>query len=52
MALILLILFPVLLMYRPRAAFVTIALAIVLLYRQKTRTAGRKVRHRIDDSSL
>ena len=49
MALILLILFPVLLMYRPRAAFVAIALAIVLLYRQRTSAARRKARRRIDD---
>ena len=51
MALILLILFPVLLMYRPRAAFVAIALAIVLLYRQRTSAARRKARRRIDDDA-
>jgi hypothetical protein len=38
-------------MYRPRAAFVAMALAIVLLYRQKTSTARRKARRRIDDHS-
>jgi hypothetical protein len=49
MHLLLLAAFPVLLLYRPRYAFVAIALAIVLLYRQRVSTAQRRVRRKYDD---
>jgi hypothetical protein len=49
MHLLLLAAFPVLLLYRPRYAFVAIALAIVLLYRQRVNTAQRRVRRKYDD---
>ena len=48
MHLLLLAAFPVLLMYRPRYAFVAIALAIVLMYRQRVSTAERRVRRKYD----
>lgn len=49
MAVLLLVLFPILLMYRPRWAFVAIALAIVLLYRGHVKTATTRARHRVEE---
>lgn len=49
MHVLLLAAFPVLLLYRPRLAFVAIAVAIVLLYRQNTKRAERRVRRRYED---
>jgi hypothetical protein len=46
---LLLVLFPVLLLYRPRYAFVAIGLAIFLMYRQRVSTAQRQVRRKYDD---
>jgi len=46
--LLLLAAFPVLLMHRPRYAFVAIALAIVLMYRQRVSNAERRVRRKYD----
>jgi hypothetical protein len=49
MGVLLLALFPVLLMYRPRWAFADIALAIVLLYRSRVKTATTRARRRVDE---
>jgi hypothetical protein len=49
MAILFLALFPVLLLYRPRYAFVAIAVAIVLLYRQNTKRAVHRVQRKYDD---
>ena len=51
MAILLLALFPVLLLYRPRYGFVAIAVAIVLLYRQNTKRAVHRVRRKYDDEA-
>lgn len=48
-AVLLLALFPILLMYRPRWAFAAIALAIVLLYRGKVKSATTRVRRRVEE---
>jgi hypothetical protein len=49
MALIFLLLFPVLLMHRPRYAFASMAIAIVLLYRGRMKSATQKARRRVDE---
>ena len=49
MAILLLALFPILLMYKTRWAFAAIALAIVLLYRGKVKTATTRARRRVDE---
>jgi hypothetical protein len=49
MAILLLALFPVLLMYSTRWAFAAVALAIVLLYRGKVKTATTRARHRVEE---
>ena len=49
MPVLLLALFPILLMYRPRWAFGAIALAIVLLYRGKVKSATTRARRRVDE---
>jgi hypothetical protein len=49
MALVLLLLFPVLLMHRPRYAFACMAIAIVLLYRSRVKSATQKARRRVDE---
>ena len=49
MAILLLALFPVLLMYNTRWAFAAVALAIVLLYRGKVKTATTRARHRLEE---
>jgi hypothetical protein len=51
MAGVLLALFPLLLMFDTRAAFVCLAVAIVLLYRKRVDAARRIVRPRLDDQS-
>ena len=52
MAAVLLVLFPLLLMFNSRLAFAALAVAIVLLYTGRTRTAHRPAGERIDDSSI
>jgi hypothetical protein len=53
MAVLLLVLFPFLLMYNARAAFVSLAVAIVLLYRARTGSKPRSApRYVSDDSSI
>jgi 4-hydroxybenzoate polyprenyltransferase len=49
MAVLLLALFPILLLYRPRWALAAIALAIVLLYRSRVKTATTKARRRVEE---
>ncbi len=49
MALVFLLLFPVLLMRHPRYAFACMAIAIVLLYRQRVKSATQKARRRVDE---
>lgn len=49
MAVLLLALFPILLMYKTRWAFACIALAIVLLYRGKVKTATTRARRRVEE---
>jgi len=49
MAILLLALFPILLMYRTGWAFAVIALAIVLLYRSRVKTATTKARRRVEE---
>ena len=49
MAVVLLVLFPVLLMYRPRYALVAMVVAIVLLYRGRVKSATSRARRRVDD---
>jgi hypothetical protein len=49
MAVLLLALFPILLIYRPRWAYAAIALAIVLLYRSRVKTATSRARRRVDE---
>ncbi len=49
MAVVLLVLFPVLLMYRPRYAFAAMVLAIVLLYRGRVKSATDKARRRVEE---
>jgi hypothetical protein len=49
MAAVLLALFPLLLLYRPRAAFVAIGLAVVLLYRKRASGARRIARRHVSD---
>lgn len=49
MAVLLLVLFPVLLMYNPRVAFVALGLAIVLLYRGRATGARRNARRHVSD---
>ena len=49
MPVLLLALFPILLLYRPRYAFVAIALAIVFMYRQRVSNAQRRVRRKYED---
>ena len=49
MHVLLLALFAVLLLYRPRYAFVAIGLAIFLMYRQRVSTAQRQVRRKNED---
>jgi hypothetical protein len=49
MGFILLLLFPILLMHRPRYAFACIAIAIVLLYRSRVKSATQKARRRVDE---
>jgi hypothetical protein len=49
MAVLFLALFPILLMYRPRWAFAAIALAIVLLYRSRVKTATTNARRRVEE---
>ena len=51
MAVVLLALFPVLLIYNPRAAYVAIGLAIMLLYRGRVSGARRNVRRHVSDDS-
>jgi membrane-associated PAP2 superfamily phosphatase len=46
--LLLLALFPVLLMYRPRLAFLSIVLAIILMYRQRVKNTQRYVRRKYE----
>lgn len=52
MAAALLVLFPLLLMFNSRLAFVALALAIVLLYTGSTKSARRPTTQHIDDSSI
>jgi hypothetical protein len=52
MAAALLVLFPLLLMFNSRLAFVALALAIVLLYTGRTKSAHRRTTQHIDDSSI
>jgi hypothetical protein len=49
MAVLLLALFPILLLYRPRWGFAAIALAIVLLYRSRVKTATTRARRRVEE---
>jgi hypothetical protein len=49
MAVLLLALFPVLLMYRPRYAFVAMLLAIVLLYRSRVKSATTRACRRVEE---
>jgi len=49
MGFVLLLLFPILLMHRPRYAFACIAIAIVLLYRSRVKSATQKARRRVDE---
>lgn len=49
MAVLLLALFPILLMYRPRWAFAAIVVAIVLLYRSRVKTATTSARRRVEE---
>ena len=49
MGFFLLLLFPILLMYRPRYAFVCMAIAIVVLYRGRVKSATQKARRRVDE---
>lgn len=48
----LLVLFPLLLMFNSRPAFAALALAIVLLYTSRRKSAHRPIRQPIDDSSI
>jgi hypothetical protein len=52
MAAVLLVLFPLLLMFNSRLAFVALAMAIVLLYTGRTKSARRPTPQHIDDSSI
>jgi hypothetical protein len=52
MAAVLLVLFPLLLMFNSRLAFVALAMAIVLLYTGRTKSARRPTTQHIDDSSI
>ena len=52
MAAVLLVLFPLLLMFNSRLAFVALAMAIVLLYTGHTKSARRPTTQHIDDSSI
>jgi len=49
MAVVLLVLFPILLMYNPRAAFVAIGLAVVFLYRGRSHNARRRAHGHVTD---
>jgi hypothetical protein len=49
MAVVLLILFPILLMYNPRSAFVAIGLAVVFLYRGRSNNARRRAHGQVTD---
>ena len=51
MAVVLLALFPILLIYNPRAAYAAIGLAIVLLYRNRVKGARPSARHHVSDDS-
>ena len=52
MAAALLVLFPLLLMFNSRLAFVALALAIALLYTGRTKGARRPTAQPIDDCSV
>jgi hypothetical protein len=52
MAAVPLVLFPLLLMFNSRLAFVALAMAIVLLYTARTKSARRPATQHIDDSSI
>lgn len=52
MAAALLVLFPLLLMFNSRLAFVALALAIVLLYTGRAKGVRRPAPQPIDDSSI
>ncbi len=54
MAVVLLVLFPLLLLYNVRAAFVSLAIAIVLLYRKNSGGDRRSIRREqvSEDTSL
>lgn len=49
MAALILLLFPLLLLYRPRAAMVALVVGIVLLYRQRSSGARQAVRRPVSD---